>query len=182
MQSRSDVHTLPESHMPVRQLRFLIAAALLPALGCATVSNTSTPSGPVAAESALRERSEGLQAAETALDGNRAIAFWAEDAVVQPAGSPAVTGRVAIGKLYHEFFTTMGLKELVGTPSRVEMARSGDLAYETGVNRMVFHTANGDMLDMGKYLIVWKKIDGQWYVSTLSFTSDAAAPTSIASK
>ena len=168
-----------------RQLHYLIAAALLPALGCAssaTMANTSTSSGLVAAERALHERSEGLQAAETALDGNRAIAFWAEDAVVQPAGSPAITGRAAIGNLYHEFFTTMGVKELVGTPSRVEMARSGDLAYETGVNRIVIGTPKGDLLDMGKYLIVWKKINGQWYVGTLSFTSDAAAPTPIPSK
>jgi len=62
------------------------------------------------------------------------------------------------------------------------MARSGDLAYETGVNRIVIRTPNGDMLDMGKYLIVWKKINGQWYVAALSFTSDAAAPTPIPSK
>ena len=94
----------------------------------------------------------------------------------------ALTGRAAIGNLYHEFFTTMGVKELVGTPSRVEMARSGDLAYETGVNRIVIRTPNGDMLDMGKYLIVWKKVNGQWYVAALSFTSDAAAPTPIPSK
>ena len=95
---------------------------------------------------------------------------------------PLLRARAAIGNLYHEFFTTMGVKELVGTPSRVEMARSADLAYETGVNRIVVRTPNGDMLDMGKYLIVWKKINGQWYVAALSFTSDAAAPTPIPSK
>lgn len=165
-----------------RKLHYLIAAALLPALGCATTGSTPAQAGLVAAESTLHERSRGLQAAETALDGNRAIAFWADDAVVQPAGMPAVTGRAAIGKLYHEFFTTMGVKELIGTPSRVEMARSGDLAYETGVNRIVVRTPNGDMLDMGKYLLVWKKIGGQWYVAALSFTSDAPAPTPIPSK
>jgi ketosteroid isomerase-like protein len=164
-----------------RQLHYLIAA-LLPTLGCASMGNTSTSSGLVAAETSLHARSDGLQAAETALDGKRAIAFWAEDAVVQGAGIPAVTGRTAIGNLYHEFFTTMGVKELVGTPSRLEMARSGDLAYETGVNRMVIRTPSGDVLDMGKYLIVWKKIDGEWYVATLSFTSDAATPSPIPSK
>lgn len=53
--------------------------------------------------------------------------------------------------------------------------------HETGVNRIVMRTPNGDMLDMGKYLIAWKKISGQWYVTALSFTSDAA-PTPIGSK
>jgi hypothetical protein len=28
------------------------------------------------------------------------------------------------------------------------------------------------MTDMGKYLIVWKKINGDWFVSAISFTSD----------
>jgi hypothetical protein len=55
-------------------------------------------------------------------------------------------------------------------------------ATATGVNRMAFRTPNGDVLDMGKYLIVWKKIDDQWYVATLGFTSDGAAPTPIPSK
>ncbi|MEO8908858.1 MAG: DUF4440 domain-containing protein [Gemmatimonadaceae bacterium] len=135
-----------------------------------------------AAESALHQRSQGLQTAETALDAARAITFWAEDAVVQPAGMTAVVGRPAIANLYHEFFTTMGVKELVGTPSHLAMAKSGDLAYEIGVNRIVIRTPGGDLLDMGKYLIVWKVINGQWYVGALSFTSDAPAPTPIASK
>jgi hypothetical protein len=29
---------------------------------------------------------------------------------------------------------------------------------------------------MGKYLAVWKKIDGEWYAAALSFTSDAPTP------
>ncbi|MFL5500937.1 MAG: YybH family protein [Gemmatimonadaceae bacterium] len=171
--------------MPGRLLSGSVAATLLVTAGCisASMSNSSqSRARMVAAESALHQRSEGLQAAETALDGDKAIAFWADDAVVQPAGSPAVVGKAAILNLYHEFFATMGVKELVGTPSRLSMAQSGDLAYETGVNRIVIHTPGGDLLDMGKYLIVWKKVGGQWYVGALSFTSDAAAPTPIAGK
>jgi ketosteroid isomerase-like protein len=169
--------------MTGRLLSRSIASTLLVALGCAPVSTRSlSPGQAVAPEVALQQRSEGLQAAETALDGDKAITFWADDAVVQPAGAPAVVGRAAIGALYHEFFTTMGVKELVGTPSHLAMAQSGDLAYETGVNRIVIRTPGGDMLDMGKYLIVWKKIDGQWYVGALSFTSNAPAPTPIAGK
>ena len=166
-----------------RKLSCSIAATLVATLACAPVSKQSpSPAQMVAAESALHQRSNGLQAAETALDGNKAIAFWADDAVVQPAGAPAVVGKAAIASLYREFFTTMGVKELVGTPSKLVMAQSGDLAYETGVNRIVIHTPGGDLLDMGKYLIVWKNVNGQWYVGALSFTSNAPAPTPIAGK
>jgi len=155
---------------------------MLPMIGCAsTPRNVATLSSTAvtAAERALHERSAALEKAESALDVDKSLGFWAQDAVIQPAGSPAVVGRTAIGDLYRYFFTTLGVKELTGTPSHLEMARSGDLAYETGVNRIVFHTATGDVLDMGKYLLVWKNIGGQWYATALSFTSDAAAPSPI---
>jgi ketosteroid isomerase-like protein len=171
--------------MPGRLLFGTVATTLLVTVGCVSASMSASSSSParmVTAETKLHQRSEGLQAAETALDGDRALAYWADDAVVQPAGSPAVVGKAAILNLYHEFFTTMGVKELVGTPSHLAMSQSGDLAYETGVNRIVIHTPGGDLLDMGKYLIVWKRVDGQWYVGALSFTSDAASPTPIAGK
>ena len=41
---------------------------------------------------------------------------------------------------------------------------------------MVLAGPEGDLLDMGKYLVVWKKTDGEWFVQALSFTSDTPAP------
>ena len=165
----------PRNSMPVR-LRFLPFVLLI--LGCASASSGTnlSPSALRDAERALHARSDAFQAAESALDAQRATSFWATDAVVQPAGSPALVGRDAVGALYRQIFGSGAVKELRGTPSHVEMAKSGDLAYETGVNRIVWKTPNGDALDMGKYLLVWKKIDGEWYASAISFTSDAAAP------
>jgi ketosteroid isomerase-like protein len=155
-------------------IRLSLVPFVLLSLGCASASAGSSVSGE--AERTLHARSDGLQAAESAFDAQRATAFWAPDAVIQPAGAPAVVGRDAIGALYKGFFSSGAIKELRGTPSHVAMAKSGDLAYETGVNRIVLKTPNGDMLDMGKYLLVWKRIDGEWYASALAFTSDAAAP------
>ena len=159
------------------RLRVLCFLAILPSAGCAAA--TGSLPDPAAAERALHARSDAFQAAESAMDAARATSFWAADAVVQSAAAPPVVGRDAIGALYRQWFTPGTLKELRGTPSRVEMARSGDLAYETGVNRIVFRTPNGDVLDMGKYLLVWKRIDGEWYATALSFTSDAAAPVPV---
>ena len=44
------------------------------------------------------------------------------------------------------------------------------------MNRIVFGSPKGDLVDMGKYVIVWKHERGDWYVSALAFSSDAAAP------
>jgi len=163
--------------MPMRR-RFL--ALILLSAGCAHASSGgASPSEISKAERTLHARSDGLQAAESAFDATRATAFWATDAVIQPASTPLVVGRDAIGALYRSFFSSGAIKELRGTPTHLTMAKSGDLAYETGINRIVLKTPKGDVLDMGKYLLVWKRIDGEWYASALSFNSDAVEPVTM---
>ena len=153
------------------------------AVGAATTAACAGPQIDVAAETAaLRARSEGIVAAEMAQDTEAALAFWALDAVVQPAGAPQVQGHDAIRTLYGQFFGTGQLKEFEGHSTHLEVSAGGDLAYEYGVNRMVFTGPEGDLLDMGKYLAVWKKMDGEWLVVALSFTSDAPAPEPVESQ
>jgi ketosteroid isomerase-like protein len=131
----------------------------------------------IAAEmEALRVRSEGVVAAEAAFNVQEALAFWAEDAISQGAGAPQIQGKDAIGELYRQYFESGMLKEFSGTTSHLEVSAAGDLAYEYGVNRFVLAGPEGDLLDMGKYLVVWKKIEGEWFIAALAFTSDAPEP------
>jgi uncharacterized protein (TIGR02246 family) len=149
----------------------LLAPTLLLLLACGIAH--------AADDAALHKRSTDLQAAETRKDAEGAVAFWAPDSVVQMNGSPKIEGREAILAAYRQFFTMPGLKRIEGTPMHLDV--SGDLAYETGVNHMVMATPGGDVDDVGKYLLVWKRIDGQWYVVALSATSDAPPPAPAAS-
>ena len=159
-------------------LRALSAYALV---GTSIVIGCGGPQVDVAAElEAVRARSEGVVAAEAARDITAALTFWADDAIAQPAGAPQVRGTAALRDLYGQFFETGQLKEFAGTTSHLTVSASGDLAYEYGINRMVVAGPEGDLLDMGKYLAVWKKIDGEWFIVALSFTSDAPAPVSLA--
>ena len=128
---------------------------------------------------ALQARTEGVVAAEVAFDVPEALQYWAEEAIMQPAGSPLIKGKKAIRELYKQYFESGLLREFSGVSSHLEMAGSGDLAYEYGVNRMVLAGDNRDLLDVGKYLAVWKKINGQWLVVALSFTTDAPEPCPI---
>jgi len=135
------------------------------------------PGVDVAAETAaVQARSHAVAAAEAAQDTEAALAFWAADAIVQGAGSPQVQGHEAIRQIYNSLFGTGQLKQFEGTTSYLEVSQGGDLAYEYGINRFVFAGSDGDLLDVGKYLVVWKKIDGEWYAAALSFSSDAPAP------
>jgi len=130
---------------------------------------------------AVQSRSKAVTAAEEAQNIPEIMKYWAKDAIVQPAGMPQIQGTESIIKLYHQIFddTAMKLKSFtsssINSPN-ITVAESGDVAFDYGTNKFVWSTANGDMLDMGKYLIVWKKINGEWYVSAISFTSDAQPP------
>jgi len=125
----------------------------------------------VAAETAaLMERAAALAAAEAAQDRQAALDFWAEDAIVHFAGSPPIVGRDGIAAMYDQFFPQ--IREFEAASTQVEMAASGDLAWELGTNRAVVIGGMGDLLDVGKYLAVWRKIGGEWYVVAVAASSD----------
>lgn len=129
---------------------------------------------------ALRARSEGVIAAEKSQNIDAAVAFYAEDAIVLPAGAALLSGRDAVRGMYTEVFGSGAVKAFESIPTQIVVAASGDIGYEYGVNRFTLSTPDGDLLDVGKYLVVWKKIDGEWYAAVLSFNSDTPAPTPVA--
>lgn len=130
-----------------------------------------------AIEAEVRGASDALVAAEMAKDLEAALTFWAPDAVVHPANQPMVQGMDGIRGIYEWLFAeSTGLVDFEGTPTAIHVAASGDLAWEYGVNRMLFETPDGPMTDVGKYLGVWAKRDGTWKVVALAFSSDAPPP------
>lgn len=58
---------------------------------------------------------------------------------------------------------------------------SGDLGYTTGTYQMTTNNAAGaPIIDNGKYITVWKRIDGRWKAVADTFTSDSPTPISSA--
>ena len=144
----------------------------------ATVLFVSACSGPAvdieAETAAIRARGEALVAAESAMDTQRVLAFWAPDGILQGYGIPLVQGRDDLQAALDGFFQAVA--EFGSTTTDIEVAGGGDMAWEFGVNRAVVAGPDGNLLDMGKYVAVWKKIDGKWYVAAVAFSSDAPAP------
>lgn len=127
-----------------------------------------------AIEAEVRAASAALVAAEEAKDVETALTFWASDAFMHPANQPMVQGLEGIRAMYDWLVAeSTGLMEFEGTSTAIHVAASGDVAWEYGVNRMVFNTPDGPMTDMGKYMGVWAKRDGSWKVVALAFSSDA---------
>ena len=130
---------------------------------------------------AVRTRGEAVMAAISARNVEEVLSFWADDAIVQHPGKPQIEGKEAIGDGYRQWFVeNENLKECSETITHIEVSASGDLAYVYGVWKDIKTGPEGDLLDMGKYLDVWKKIDGEWYIAAVCATSDAPEPVPLA--
>lgn len=154
----------------LKNLTIIIIFFAVPTLSACNSSNID-----IEAEAAvLRERGEGLAAAEAAKELDVVMSYFAEGAIFQMAGAPQIEGKAEIENLTRQWLAAV--KEFEGITTRIQVSSGGNLAYEYGVNREIYSLPNGDALAMGKYLIIWEKISGQWLVTALSVTNDTPLP------
>ncbi|HZI63555.1 MAG TPA: DUF4440 domain-containing protein [Thermoanaerobaculia bacterium] len=143
----------------------ILASALL--LAVATPSVTPAADDVRAAiEAAGRQFSADFAKSDAA-----AIAgHYAEDAMVLPPNAEVVKGRAAIQAFWQS--TVEGLKHLGLTTSEVNSG--GDYAYEVGTYEI--GTAPDAVVDRGKFMVVWKKAGGKWWIYRDMFSSNAPPP------
>lgn len=97
-------------------------------------------------ESALRQGS-----------GRAVAALYTPTAQVFPPNSDIVSGREAIERLWQSFIAA-GVRGVTLTTLEVEAL--GDTANEVG--KYSITGEGGKVLDTGKYVVVWKREQGQW--------------------
>jgi ketosteroid isomerase-like protein len=124
-------------------------------------------------EAALRKLDDEWSKAAGSRDVDKTISYYSDDAVVMPPNIPTLTGKEPIRTLW---------KSMLGSPdfsggwkaTKVEVARSGDLAYVSGTYEFNEKDDSGKPItDKGKYLEVWKKqADGNWKCVADMFSSD----------
>jgi uncharacterized protein (TIGR02246 family) len=127
-------------------------------------------------EKAVRDADEQWSKVAAAKDLDKTVAFYADDAIVLPPNQAAVTTKDGIRNLWKGFLDS--LTDISWKTTRVEVAKSGDMAVLIGTYEMTMKDGNKDK---GKYCEVWKKkADGKWKAETDMFSSDlplsAAAP------
>ena len=105
---------------------------------------------------------------QTTRDPEKFVTYFAEGASIYPPGMPVVTGVDAIRKTYSEMVKAPDFA-LSFTPTKAEVAASGDLGYTAGTYEMTM----AGMSEKGKYVTAWRKqSDGAWKVAEDIFNAD----------
>ena len=157
----------------------LVAAVLLSTGGC-----SSTPEVNLAAEEkAIRSAEAEFSQAAAAKDLEKAVAFYADDAVMLPPGEPIASGKAAVRAGWTQMFATPDLA-LTWEVTKIDVAKSGDMAFDYGTYSMSYKNAAGRAeKDHGKYATVWKKqADGAWKVALDTNCSDLPPVKAVAAK
>jgi uncharacterized protein (TIGR02246 family) len=127
-----------------------------------------------AEEQRIRDLDVEWVAAVAAKDAAASAAFYAADGRIMPPGAPAAEGPAAVGAVWSGFFQ---LKDFALTfePTLIAVAQNGDMAYDIGTYALTFTGDQGPVQDRGKYVVVWKNVDGDWKVAADIFNSDGPA-------
>jgi ketosteroid isomerase-like protein len=120
---------------------------------------------------ALLHRQASFLEVLAARDADRAALYFAEDAVLHISDRPPVEGRDAIREFYSGVFRFLAAS--TSTTQHVSASRGGDMAYATGRVVNVFAGQQGQMQFTGKYLLVWERRAGEWYVVAYTLSSDS---------
>jgi ketosteroid isomerase-like protein len=104
------------------------------------------------------------------------LAFYTDNAVVLPPNDKVANGKQNARKSVGDLLALPGLS-ITWRPTKVVVARSGDIAYLTGAYSIAFKDPSGASLtDQGKLLEVWEKqADGKWLCSADTWNSDLPA-------
>jgi uncharacterized protein (TIGR02246 family) len=116
-------------------------------------------------EAAIQAASKEWSAAEAAKDLPKCLSFYADDAERMSPGSPTITGKEDLRREWEKFLAAPGTFNW--TTAKIEVARSGDLAYETGVyESKTLDNKKQPVTNTGKYVLIWEKQDdGKWKVT-----------------
>jgi len=125
-------------------------------------------------EAAVRVAAEAWGKAITAKNLDEMLSFYADDAWVNPQNAPIAKTADERRSVWTAFFATPGLSDMQGETTRVEVARSGDLAAEYGNFSMSMKVPKGKVVTANeKYVVTWKKqADGKWKAIADIWNSD----------
>jgi uncharacterized protein (TIGR02246 family) len=176
------------------QSRLQIATGLLAlssiALGCAPKpageprDENATAGAPAAAAridttaaaAAIRKSDDAFFAAVKARDAKAVAMGYAPDATSMPANSPPLAGRDAIEK-YNQEFLKLPKLTMTGESEVIRFSDDGTMAYDAGKYSVSFADAKGHTVtDEGKFLNVFRPVNGEWKVVIDAFSSNQPPP------
>jgi len=154
-----------------RHLAFaLLVVATATLGGCAGNKGSSFDIETIEAQ--IRQADLALLRAEEQRDLDGVMDLIAPHAVFQPPGYSPIVGHEAIRQFYDTQWFKLPFIEISGTPEKIVVGSSGDLAYFDGRSHMVVEISGERTVAAGKYLGVWQKISGKWKLAAISWSAN----------
>ncbi|MGH6949285.1 MAG: YybH family protein [Vitreimonas sp.] len=148
------------------QVRIMLLVLLaLVATGCNSRSETAAPDTRGSDEIEIRAAVKQWSDSARAKDADAFSSFYADDGVLRVEDAPDAIGKTAIRDVVRGMMQDANFS-LAFTTDKVVVARSGDLAYETGTYALTMSDADKKAAtERGHYLVVWQKQpNGAWKV------------------
>jgi ketosteroid isomerase-like protein len=95
--------------------------------------------------------------------------LYTEDCKLMPPGSDVVEGRAGVESVFNSVHGG-GAKTVKLEIDEVGPLGSPDAVFER--SHYTFYKEDGSVFDHGKFVVIWKKIDGTWFLYTDIFNSN----------
>ena len=144
-------------------------------LGCdsSTVPESSAPDKAAAHEQAIRKTNDRWLALIRDHDAAAVSRLHASDGAMMAPSAPIAQGQPALEKAWDGLMQMPGFG-LTFKADKIVVAKGGNMALDQGTYLLSLTGPNGPTKDIGKYVVVWRNIDGQWKVAADIFNSDGA--------
>ena len=155
----------------IGRTHYLLGAALLLLPACERADRSEAPQAAAQADAAAEEQAiratidRWLQLVRNK-DAAGIAQLYTEDGALLPPNAAKVEGREAIQQAWGSMMAAPAF-ELTFAPDTIVVSSSGDMAMDRGTYRA------GE--DVGKYVVVWRKVGGEWKAAADIFNSDRPA-------
>lgn len=100
--------------------------------------------------------------------------LYTEEGAVMPPNATIGKGRTAIQQTWTSMMNTPGF-DLTIVPEQIIVSGSADMALDRGTYRLAIAPSGKVQSDTGKYVVVWRKVGGEWKAAADIFNSDLPA-------
>ena len=144
-------------------------------LGCGSNagSGNATHDNAASHEQAIRKTNDRWLALIRDHDAAGVSKLYASDGAMMEPGAAIAQGQPALEKAWGGLMQMPGFG-LTFKADKIVVAKGGDMALDQGTYLLSLTGPKGPTKDVGKYVVVWRNIDGQWKVAADIFNSDGA--------
>lgn len=122
-------------------------------------------------EQEIRRADDDFETSFARGDAAGMASLYTGDGMLLPTGSDFITGTQAIQQ-YWQGAMDMGVKQ--AKLDIVEVEQQGDTATEVG--KYTLRGEGGQVIDQGKYIVLWRQQNGQWKLHRDIWNSSMSQP------